>query len=255
MRKIFLIAISALILSACSSKVDTALFTPEEHFDYAKSLYDDENYIDAISEFQAILLQYPGSAVNDDAQFYLGMSYFNEEQYILAAYEFSKLIREIPASPFVSEAQFMLADSYYELSPDYRLDQAYTEKALKEFQAYIDFFPTSPKVKEAEEKIEELHRKLAHKEYSIAVLYEKMDYYYAAIEYFTSVLDTYYDTEYAPKALLGRIKTHLRLRDADAAKKDIKLFLNRYPDRKNELSEVKKLIQEKFPNEVFDENY
>ncbi len=255
MRKLLILLVVAGLFNACSSDVDTATMTAEEHFAYAKSLYDNEDYLDAITEFQAILLQYPGSAINDDAQFYLGMSYYKEEQFILAAYEFSKLIREIPASPFVSEAQFMLADSYYQLSPDYRLDQVYTEKALKEFQAYLDFFPTSPKVKEAEAKIEELHEKLAHKEYSIAVLYEKMDYYYAAIEYYTSVLDTYYDTEYAPKALLGRIKMNLRLRDIDKAKKDIKMFLHRYPDRKEELAEVKALIKKKFPNEDFNENY
>ncbi len=255
MRKIFLFILIGFLFSSCSKKVDTALFTPEEYFNYAKSLYDDEDYVDAISEFQAIMLKYPGSAVNDDAQFYLGMSYYNEEQYILAAYEFSKLIREIPGSPYVSEAQFMLADSYYQLSPDYRLDQAYTEKAIKEFQAYIDFFPTSPKVKEAETKIDELHEKLAHKEFSIAELYVKMDYYYAAIEYYTEVIDKYYDTEYAPQALVGRMKTYLRLRDLENAKKDIRTFLNRYPDRKEELKEVKDLMKKKFPKEDFNENY
>jgi len=235
MKKIFRFALALFLINACSSKVDTALFTAEEHFNYAKQLYDDEEYLDAISEFQSIMLQYPGSSVNDDAQFYLGMSYYKEGEYVLAAYEFSKLIREIPASPFVSEAQFMLADSYYQLSPDYRLDQVYTEKAIKEFQAYIDFFPTSPKVKEAEEKIDELRDKLAHKDFSIAELYGKMDYYYAAVEYYTSVIDNYYDTEYAPKALVGRMKTYLRLRDLDNAKKDIRTFLRRYPDRKDEL--------------------
>ncbi len=255
MRKLLILLTSAVLLISCSSGVDTATMTADEHYEYAKSLYDDEDYLDAITEFQAILLQYPGSKINDDAQFYLGMSYYNEEQYILAAYEFSKLIREIPASPYVSEAQFMLANSYYELSPDYRLDQTYTEKAVKEFQAYIDFFPTSPKVKEAEQKIDELHNKLAHKDFATAVLYEKMDYYFAAIEYFTSVINKYYDTEYAPKALLKRIEVHLRLHDKKNAKKDIKTFLNRYPDRKDELEKVKDLIKKNFPEEEFNENY
>ncbi len=255
MRKLLIFIVLIGIVSACSSGVDTATMTAEEHYNYAKSLYDNEDYLDAITEFQAILLQYAGSAVTDDAQFYLGMSYYNEEQYILAAYEFSKLIREIPASPYVSEAQFMLADSYYQLSPDYRLDQVYTEKAVKEFQAYIDFFPTSPRVKEAEAKIDELHNKLAHKEYTIAVLYEKMDYYYAAIEYYTSVLDTYYDTEYAPQALVRRIKTYLRLHDTENAKKDIRTFMRRYSDRKNEMIEVEDIIKKNFPDEDFNENY
>lgn len=172
--KIFFVPILlVLIIAGCSSSVDTARLDAQGHFDYAYQLFQDEDFLYAVNEFQAILLQYPGSAVNDDAQYYLGMSYFNREQYLLGAYEFSKLIRDIPASPFVPEAQYMLAESYYQLSPPYPLDQAYTKKAIEEFQAFIDFFPTNAKVEEVEKKIDELNEKLAEKEYNAGYIYEK----------------------------------------------------------------------------------
>ena len=48
-------------------------------------LYQEEDYEEAIKEFESIILQYPGSSIIDDAQFYLAMTRFNREEYILAA--------------------------------------------------------------------------------------------------------------------------------------------------------------------------
>ncbi len=249
MRKIIALFALLVLINACSTKVDTSTLSPEEYYNYVKGLYDDGDYRSAIPEFQSILLQYPGSTINDDAQYYLAMSYFKEDQFILAAYEFSKLIKDIPASPYVPDAQFMLADCYYELSPDYRLDQSYTKKAIQEFQSFLDYFPTSPKVKEVEEKIDELHNKLAHKEFSIARLYYRMEYYKAASIYYTIVLNEFYDTDYAPRALVGRIEAELEMNKKEDALKDIKKFYNDYPDREDELKRVNEILKNNFPNE------
>lgn len=184
MKKLLLLFIAALLITNCSSSVDTTTLTPDQHLEYAMKLFDDEDYEECITEFQAILLQYPGNPVNDDAQFFLGMTYFNRDQYLLAAYEFSKLIKGIPGSPFVPQAQYMLAECYYQLSPPYPLDQAYTKKAVEEYQAFIDFFPKDGKVGDAEAKIAELREKLALKEYNSATIYEKMEYNSAAIDYY-----------------------------------------------------------------------
>jgi outer membrane protein assembly factor BamD len=184
MKKILFPVFISLLLWGCSGTVNTSNFTPEEYLKYAKSLLDDGEYIQAIQEFQSILLQYPGNAIADDAQYYLAESHFRKEEYILAAYEYSRLIKDMPASEYVPQAQYMLAESYFELSPKYPLDQRYTKKAVEEFQAFIDFFPTNTKVPDAEEKIKELNNKLAEKEYMTAVIYDKLEYYQAAIIYY-----------------------------------------------------------------------
>lgn len=229
-----IISIAALLLIVgCSGSVDTSLLSPDEHFEFAMELYQDEDYQGAQQEFQSILLQYPGSAVNDDAQYYLGQTYFSREQYLLAAYEFSKLIRDIPASQFVPDAQYMLAESYYQLSPPFQLDQAYSKKAIEEFQAFIDFFPLNPRVEEAERKISELNNKLALKLYNNAVIYEKMDYTKAAKKYYTNVQETYHDTEYGPLALYKKIQLEINEENYSDARKDINQFLARYPDHES----------------------
>lgn len=225
--------ILSIILGGCSASKDTANMTPQEHLDYAMGLYNDEDYQDALTEFQAIVLQYPGNAVSDDAEYYLGMTQYKREQYILAAYEFSKLIRNMPASEFVPKAQFMLADCYYQLSPNYSLDQAYTKKAIQEFQAFIDFYPTNEKVHEAEAKIQQMNDKLAHKEFHDAYIYEKMDYYEAALIYYDGVIDTYHDTKYAPMAAYNKINVLIEMDKTDDALVAIDNFLDKYPDNDN----------------------
>lgn len=240
MKRLILLLFAALLITNCSSSVDTSTLTPEQHLEYAMKLFEDEDYEDCITEFQAILLQYPGNPVNDDAQFFLGMTYFNRDQYLLAAYEYSKLIKGIPGSPFVPQAQYMLAECYYQLSPPYPLDQTYTKKAIEEFQAFIDFFPKDGKVADAENKISELREKLALKEYNSATIYEKMEYNAAAIDYYQYVFENYHDTKYASKALYNKIKLLILKNRIGEAMSDIATFLSRYPKDENAL-EVQKL--------------
>ncbi len=158
----------------------------------------------------------------------------------MAAYEFSKLVKNMPASTYLADAQFMLAECYYELSPNYTLDQKYTKKAIEEFQAFIDFFPTNPKVTEAEKKISEMNDKLARKEYNSAGIYEKMDDYSASLIYYTDVIDTYHDTKYAPMAMYDKIKILLDRKRNDEALSEMSKFLDKYPNDSN-ADEIRKL--------------
>ena len=248
MNKIILTSfLMLLFLWGCSSSVDVTSLTPEERIQYAIKLYNDEDYEDAIREFEAIILQYPGSAIVDDAQYYLAMTRYKRKEYIIAAYEFSKLIKNMPASSFVPDGQYMLAESYYQLSPDFNLDQTYTKKAITEYQAFIDYFPLNEKVHDAEQKINELNTKLAEKEYSIARIYEKMDYYTASLEYYDFVVETYHDTPYGPKALYEKIMLLLERDNEDDALKDMKRFLQLFPNDENtdEIQELKTSLEEK----------
>lgn len=248
MTKLFIsVTTLLLILWGCGSSVNLVDLPPDERLKAAILMFEDEDYQEAATEFEAIMLQYPGIGIVDDAQYYLGLCKYERGEYILAAYEFSKLIKNMPASEFVADAQFMLAESYYELSPNYNLDQKYTEKAIEEYQAFVDFFPLSEKVAEAEKKINELNNKLAHKEYSIAVIYEKMDYYTAAIKYYDGVVETYHDTEYAPMAMYRKIKLLMDREREDEALTEAKKFIRLYPGHEefNEIENLKNSLESK----------
>ena len=247
MKKLFLLPLLSLYFFGCSSSVDTINMSAEDRLNYAIGLYNDEDYLTAVNELQSIILQYPGNAIADDAQYYLAMTRFKREEYVMAAYEFSKLIKNMPASEFVPEAQYMLAECYYQLSPPYALDQRYSKKAIEEFQAFIDFFPSNSHVPDAEAKIVELNDKLAEKEYKTAYIYERLEYYTAALMYYENVIETYHDTKYAPMAMYDKIKLLIERDRNSEALAEISKFLQRYPDnsRVSELEQLKSSLENK----------
>jgi outer membrane protein assembly factor BamD len=247
MKNILLFTLIGLFLFACSSTEDTTNMNPEERLAYGIRLYEKENYEEAVKEFEAIVIQYPGSSILDDAQYYLAMSRYQREEYILAAYQFSKLIKSMPSSEFLANSQFMLADCYYQLSPVFSLDQQYTKKAIEEFQVFIDVFPLNEKAAEAEAKIKELNEKLAHKEFDTARIYGKLEYYNAAIKYYDNVMEVYHDTPYAPLASYNKINILiLKKRDTEALVEASK-FLEKYPDHENykDVEKIKNSLESK----------
>lgn len=233
MQKILIISSLILFIFGCSSSFDTSNMTPEDRLNYAIKLYEQRDYQEAADEFQALILQYPGSSIVDDAQYYLGMSRYQRREYILAAFEFSRLIRNMSASEFLPLAQFMLAESYYQLSPDVNLDQTYSKKAIEEYQAFIDFFPLHEKVFEAEKKIKELNYKLAKKEFDTARIYDKLEYYSASIKYYDNVMEIYHDTEFAPLAMYSKILILEKRKLNDKALEEALKFIDKYPDHPN----------------------
>ncbi len=233
MKKYFLFLLLALIYWNCSSSIDTANLGPNERIDYAVKLFDDGEYEMAIKEFEAILLQFPGNEVADKAQFFLGQSRFKRKEYILAGYEYSKLIKTMTASKYIADAQFMLASCYYELAPPFPLDQKYTKKAIEELQAFIDYFPADTRVPDSEKKINELQTRLAEKEFHDAYIYERMEYYNAAIMTYGKVTETYHDSKFAPQASYKKIKLLMQKNRLSEASNEIESFLLKYPQDEN----------------------
>ncbi len=223
----FFVMASCIVIGCGSSDV-AATMTPEARFAKAKALFAKEDYLEAISDFTVITLQYQGSAVAAEAQYYLGECRFERGEYLLAAFEYAVLKRSYAASPLVADAQYKLALSYYKLSPKSSLDQQYTRKAIDEFQTFAEYYSSNPKAQEAGEKIKELNLRLAKKQYETAFLYTKMDFYKAALAYYDLVIEKYHDTEYAPLSYIAKAELLLSKNKVRDAKVEIEAFLSRY---------------------------
>lgn len=220
---------AAVFFASCSSSDIVQNLTAEEHFELGMQKFEDEDYLEAIQEFTAVTLQFPGSAVADDAQFYLGESRFRRGEYLLASYEYETLKRNMPASPFLARAMYNIGLCYYRLAPKAPLDQHYSKKAIDEFQSFLEYFPTHELAPDAEAKINELNTRLAKKDYDTAVLYMKMENYKAATFYFESVLERFHDTEYAERAQVGKIEALIARKRYTEAIVEIEKFLAKYP--------------------------
>jgi outer membrane protein assembly factor BamD len=224
-----LFLVFAFVFWSCGGSQPQKMQNAEDRFNAGKKLYDSKNYFEAIAEFEVIRLQFPGSSIADQAQYYLGQSHFQQDEYLLAAEEYQQLKRNMPASPLVPAAQYNIGLCYYNLSPKSQLDQAYARRAIDEFQTFIEYYPKNDLVKDAEEKISELNGRLAKKLYDSAELYMKMGYYKAATLYYTSVVEKYHDTPYAEVSLLGKVRAMIARKKYQDAKPDLDKFFEKYP--------------------------
>lgn len=203
------LALVVLLLAGCGSGNKLRYESPKDAFDRGKELYDRGKYTRAIPYFQAVFDFGRTHEWAADAQMYLARSYMANKEYILAASEFSRFSEIYRTDPRRQEAEYERAMAYYRLSPSFELDQTDTERAITQFQLFTERFPTSPLVKEAEERITELREKMAHKQYASAGLYERRELYEAAALTYESVFDQYPGTVWADDALVGAMRAYI----------------------------------------------
>ncbi len=229
-----------LSFAGCGSQDSTLQLSVEARFELGMKKFNDGDYLDAIEDFRIVTLQYQGSALADDAQFYIAECRFRREEYVLAAYEYEILLKTMPTSPFVPRARFQRALCFYNLSPKSTFDQEYTRKAIDEFQNFLEYHPTDTLAVKAEAKIAELNSKLAKKEYENGLLYMKMEIWRSAIPLFDLVLEKYHDTPYAEKAQLKKAEALYNRKRYGEAKEAIDKFFEKYP-KSDSVDEAKSL--------------
>ena len=226
---------------ACSGKSPEMSWQAEEYYHYAKDKYDNEDYWESSNDFNIVILRFPGSSVADSAQYYLGCSHYFMDEFIIAAAEFKKLINNMPRSPLVPDAQFMMAESYYQMSPRAELDQEYTNKAIQEYQLFVEDFPSHAKREEVEKKLVELRDKLARKQLLNAELYRKMHEFRSSLIYYDIVLEQYYDTDFADDAQYGKALAYYDLDNYQKAKEELLTFKDKFPNSNLSIKVEKKL--------------
>lgn len=248
MKKLILI-LSITFFAACSGGLDTRNMTAENLFHKGKEYFADDDNLEAQKMFDLIKLQYPASQYADDAQFYLAEIDFKREKYILAAFNYNSLRRIYPSSEYNKQSLYMRAQCYYKLSPPYERDQEYTLKAIESFIEFQGTYPNDSLSLEADNKIKEMREKLAHREFSIAELYKKLDDPKASLVYYDFVINKYDDTQYFEDSYLGKVESLLKMRRIEEAQNIIMLYDKKFPTGnynqklKDMYNEVKAIIE------------
>jgi len=227
---VILLLLIVALFSACAHQKIKSNATLDERMAYGMKLFEKGKYFDAKTQFRVITLSHSGNLDAAKAQFYLGECHFNMKEYILAASEYERLIKVYPGSEWVDDAKHKLGLSYYKLSPKYSLDQAYTLKAITEFQEFLEDYPDSPLNGEVEKDLVAARNKLARKVYESAEIYRKMTYYNSAIIYYNKVLEEYYDTPFAAEALFWIGECDRRMHKHNNALEAFSEFIKKYPN-------------------------
>lgn len=200
-------------------------------FAEGQRLYENEKYRRAIEYFQSVVFNYPGNAVVDSAQYYLGLSYFGNEEYELAAIEFNRLTTNYPSSEFFVNAMFMRAVSFYEATPENPgLDQTDLQKAIDQLQDFLIDFPESELVSDVKQYLSLAQTRMAKKFYNAGMVYERIGAWEAAKIYYQKVVDEYAGTELGPLAAFHKALMEMKQKNFSEARTHFEAFATAFPD-------------------------
>ncbi|MBT5492951.1 MAG: outer membrane protein assembly factor BamD, partial [Flavobacteriaceae bacterium] len=137
-------------------------------YEVAEKYYEDQEFRRASRLFEQIQSQYRGKPQAERVTFFYANSLLNTRKYIDAGYQFESFIKAYPLSQKVDEAAYLGAYSYYKTSPVFSLDQKETLTAIDKLQEFINSYPNSEKMSDANDLVQELRIKLELKAFEIA---------------------------------------------------------------------------------------
>lgn len=186
----FFLFMMVLIMSSCRTEFERIRTSTDPETVYAAAMryYDAEEYMKAQTLFELILNSYRGTAKAEDLYFKYAYSHYYLNNFLLGAHYFETFSNTFTSSERREEADFMRAFSNYQLSPNYRLDQDYTQKAIDQFQLFVNTYPDSDRTDECNRLITTGRKKLEEKQFQQGRLYYDLKSYNAAIHTFENVL-------------------------------------------------------------------
>lgn len=177
----------------------------------AEKKYDAKKYNKAIRLFEQMAPAFRGKPQSEKMFYMFAQSYYKTEQYYLSGYQFESFVSSYPKSEKVEEAGYLEAKSYSMLSPSYSLDQIDTVKAIDKLQAFIDTYPDSAYLPEANAALKKLTDKLEKKYYEIAKQYNTISDHKAALVALENFIGEYPGTQYKEAALFYRYDSAYKL--------------------------------------------
>ncbi|MBN9349564.1 MAG: outer membrane protein assembly factor BamD [Chitinophagaceae bacterium] len=202
--------VSLVFLLACNSKFTKILKSTDSDYKLkmADQYYDAKNYNKAQQLFVELFPVFKGSDKFEDLYYKYAYCSYYLKNYLDAENLFNGYLGVFPNSSRAEEIAYMHALTFYKQSPKVELDQTNTLKAIGMMQTFINNYPNSSRVKEAQTIIDEARRKLEDKDYRSAKLYYDIGQYQAAGIYFTNLLNNYPDSHSGDEYMFMVIKSY-----------------------------------------------
>jgi len=212
MKKITYLFILAIVFTSCSDYQKVLnKGSVQDQYKLATEMYDAGKYNKAIQLFEKITPAYRGKPQMERIQYMISDAYYNTKQYSLAGYYFDRFTKNYPKSTKKEDAAYASAYSYYLDSPIFSLDQTSTKEALTAMQGFIDTYPNSDKIADANKTIQELRYKLEKKAFETAKQYYHISDYQAAITSFDILTSDYIGTSFKEQALFYKFQASYEL--------------------------------------------
>ena len=184
-------------------------------FKLGTELFDAGKFDKANRIFVQIVPKYRGKPQAEKLMYMYCKTYYESRDYYTANYQMERFVDAYAKSEKLEEIAFLAAKSYYQLSPVFSKDQTETTQGLEKLQEFINRYPSSPYLEEANKLVKELDYKLEEKAYSIALQYNQTGPYHrdynSAIKAFDNFLLEFPGTAFKEDAMFYKFDSAYKL--------------------------------------------
>lgn len=174
-------------------------------FKMGTEMFEAEKWNKAHRLLNQILPKYRGKPQAEKLTFMHAMCSYKMRDYYIASYHFDKFRDIYPQSEKVQEAAFLSAKGYYYNSPVYSKEQKETVEAIEKLQLFVNAYPNSEYLSEANSLVKELDFKLEKKAFEIAKQYDLIRDFKASISSFNNFLLEFPGTTLRNEAMFYRL--------------------------------------------------
>ncbi len=168
----------AVLFSSCGEYNKILKSTDYElKYSYAKKYFNKKEFSKSATLLDELVTIFKGTANAEESLYLLAQSYYGQKDYLTASQYFNTYYTTYPKGEYTELARYYSGYGLYLDSPDPRLDQTQTYKAISELQLYLEYYPQSERAKEAQNIMFELQEKLAYKELMATRLYYNLGTY------------------------------------------------------------------------------
>lgn len=201
-RNTLLVTVALLLLTSCGEYQKVLKSTDYEYkYTRAKEYLQTEKFLKASTLLDELVPTFKGSERHEESIYFLAKSYFGQKDYMLAGHYFAQIAKYFSGGPYTEESYFMRAYCYYQDAPDSKLDQTNSTKGIEAFEIFMNLFPNSPRLDEAQNYIFDLQERIVYKDFLNARLYFNLgnhrgNNYQAAVISAQNCLKDHPDTKY-----------------------------------------------------------
>ena len=197
-----------LALHACSDFRRVQRSTdPQEKYESLLKYYEEEDYYRTLLLMEDVMPYYRGKPEMEKLQFYYAYAHYYQKQYLMSSHYFKSFFDTYNRSDWAEEAYYMYAYSLFMQSPPYTLDQESTRESIEAMQAFMNRFPSSERIEEAGNIINELRAKLEKKAFEKATNYYNLGMFRSALVAFENFSRDFPDSDYNEDIGYFRIAT------------------------------------------------
>jgi outer membrane protein assembly factor BamD len=143
----------------------------------AVAYYDKAQYTKAITLLEELIPIHKGTDLAEKTLYMLGNSYLNKKDYYTSSEHFETYYKTYPKGTYTEECRFLAGKAAFLNSPDPKLTQEETNKAIDMLNVFLDYYPESKYHDEATSMIVDLRDKLVYKQLLACRLYFNLGNY------------------------------------------------------------------------------